>query len=142
MITLKQSLNANEHWATGQAAKLRERLPRAAVVWTERPPFEPPEALEPDVWIAPQLPTERRAALTDDEKLEAIERGDAGSYNLAAPRSGDPFVRTNFQHVAAMVLGIARGRGYVFRRVPDGHDTYGLLVTIPSVTSAGEALGA
>lgn len=70
--------------------------------------------------------------MSDDQKLDAIRRGEAGSYNLSAPRSVDPFELTAFQHLAALALGIAKGRGYFFRCVPQRADIAGLLVNIPA----------
>lgn len=67
--------------------------------------------------------------LTLEEKLAAVQRGEAGSYNFARPFGGPR--NTHFQALAREALSIARARGYFWRAEgnPDGV-IIGLLVTI------------
>jgi len=70
--------------------------------------------------------------MTNEEKFEAIKRGDAGSYNLA-PRNGSDAERAIFQSKAREMQKIASERGYFCRAETRGEDDAleALLVTIP-----------
>ncbi len=72
--------------------------------------------------------------MTNEQKLDAVKRGDHGSYNLA-PRDGSPREIARFQLIARTTHDVARARDYFWKAdsvTEDGEPSYrGVLVTIP-----------
>lgn len=108
--------------------QVRHKYQHAANVWAGLALSE--EAQIARSYVVVSAPAPRMSAMSDDQKLTAIQQGVAGSYNLAAPRTIDAFTGLAFQHLAAQALGIAHGRGYFHRKMMSGPQVDGLLVTI------------
>jgi len=137
-VELRREIKVREYQGLAQQASamarntglehVRIKYEEAAEVWTKLARNELARTAPAN--LAQAQPAPRLKAMTNDEKLTAIEKGLKGSYNLAAPRTSDPFVAMAFQHLAAQALGIAKGRGYFSRRVMVDSQVEGLLVTI------------
>lgn len=147
-IHSKREVKVREYRGMAQAAanmaqdalleQVRHKYEKAADVWSQLALNEEARIPRPDVVASTPVP--RMRAMSDDQKLAAIEQGVVGSYNLAAPKTVDVFVGFAFQHLAAQALGIAHGRGYFHRKQMNGPKVHGLLVTIGGAEAEARSL--